>query len=149
MSEASAQSANTHSETTSVLNFANAQWRVRRPRPFVLVIEGEEKDFKGHEGAERAGDDEGDHDAGPGELGSGSAGQDEDTRPDDAADTEQGEIQCPEGTLEFTMFMLGLDLGDGLASENPPIGHLCLLVRPAPAGHVRGTLASIGGSGNV
>ena len=25
----------------SVLNFANAQWRVRRPRPFVLVIEGE------------------------------------------------------------------------------------------------------------
>ena len=41
MSEASAQSANTHSETTSVLNFANAQWRVRRPRPFVLVIEGE------------------------------------------------------------------------------------------------------------
>jgi hypothetical protein len=26
---------------TSVLNFANAMWRVRRPRPFVLVIEGE------------------------------------------------------------------------------------------------------------
>jgi len=48
MSEASAQSANTHSETTSVLNFANAQWRVRRPRPFVLVIEGE----VGHEGTE-------------------------------------------------------------------------------------------------
>jgi hypothetical protein len=48
MSEASAQSANTHSETTSVLNFANAQWRVRRPRPFVLVIEGE----VGHEGSE-------------------------------------------------------------------------------------------------
>jgi hypothetical protein len=46
MSEASAQSANIHSETTSVLNFANAQWRVRRPRPFVLVIEGE----VGHEG---------------------------------------------------------------------------------------------------
>jgi hypothetical protein len=48
MSEASAQSANTHSETTSVLNFANAQWRVRRPRPFVLVIEGE----VGHEGTQ-------------------------------------------------------------------------------------------------
>jgi hypothetical protein len=48
MSEASAQSANTHSETTSVLNFANTQWRVRRPRPFVLVIEGE----VGHEGKE-------------------------------------------------------------------------------------------------
>ncbi len=48
MSEATAQSANTHSETTSVLNFANAQWRVRRPRPFVLVIEGE----VGHEGTE-------------------------------------------------------------------------------------------------
>ncbi len=41
-------SAHTHSETTSVLNFANAQWRVRRPRPFVLVIEGE----VGHEGTE-------------------------------------------------------------------------------------------------
>ena len=26
---------------TSVLNFANAVWRVRRPKPFVLVIEGE------------------------------------------------------------------------------------------------------------
>ena len=26
---------------TSVLNFANAMWRVRRPKPFVLVIEGE------------------------------------------------------------------------------------------------------------
>ncbi|MBU3648281.1 MAG: hypothetical protein FGM56_09425 [Limnohabitans sp.] len=38
----------THSETTSVLNFANTQWRVRRPRQFVLVIEGE----VGHEGTE-------------------------------------------------------------------------------------------------
>ena len=27
--------------STSVLNFANAMWRVRRPKPFVLVIEGE------------------------------------------------------------------------------------------------------------
>lgn len=34
--------------THSTLNFANAQWRVRRPKPFVLVIEGE----VGHEGAE-------------------------------------------------------------------------------------------------
>jgi len=33
---------------TSVLSFANTQWRVRRPRPFVLVIEGE----VGHEGTE-------------------------------------------------------------------------------------------------
>ena len=42
MSEATAPIANTPSETTtSVLNFANTQWRVRRPRPFVLVIEGE------------------------------------------------------------------------------------------------------------
>ena len=32
---------------SSVLNFANGQWRVRRPRPFVLVIEGE----VGHEAA--------------------------------------------------------------------------------------------------
>jgi hypothetical protein len=48
MSHASGHSAATPSETTSVLNFANAQWRVRRPRPFVLVIEGE----VGHEGSE-------------------------------------------------------------------------------------------------
>jgi len=48
MSHASGHSAATPSETTSVLNFANAQWRVRRPRPFVLVIEGE----VGHEGTE-------------------------------------------------------------------------------------------------
>ena len=27
--------------TSTVLHFANCQWRVRRPRPFVLVIEGE------------------------------------------------------------------------------------------------------------
>jgi hypothetical protein len=41
MSTPSGHSAATHSEqTTSVLNFANAQWRVRKPRPFVLVIEG-------------------------------------------------------------------------------------------------------------
>jgi len=42
MSEAEALSAHTTSENTiSVLDFANALWRVRRPRPFVLVIEGE------------------------------------------------------------------------------------------------------------
>ena len=35
---------------TQVLHFANAQWRVRRPRPFVLVIEGE----VGDEGTEPA-----------------------------------------------------------------------------------------------
>jgi hypothetical protein len=28
---------------------ANALWRVRRPKPYVLVIEGEEKGFEGHE----------------------------------------------------------------------------------------------------
>ena len=27
--------------STSVMEFANALWRVRRPKPFVLVIEGE------------------------------------------------------------------------------------------------------------
>jgi hypothetical protein len=32
----------------SVLNMADSQWRVRRPKPFVLVIEGEEKDFEDH-----------------------------------------------------------------------------------------------------
>jgi hypothetical protein len=50
MSTPSGHSAATPSEqNTSVLEFANCQWRVRRPKPFVLVIEGEEKDFKGHE----------------------------------------------------------------------------------------------------
>ncbi|MEN9618631.1 MAG: hypothetical protein RL406_868 [Pseudomonadota bacterium] len=34
-------------QTSSVLEFANALWRVRRPKPFVLVIEGE----VGHEAA--------------------------------------------------------------------------------------------------
>lgn len=41
MPEATAPNATTLSETTSVLHFANRQWRVRRPRSFVLVIEGE------------------------------------------------------------------------------------------------------------
>jgi len=42
MSETAAFSANTPPvSNTSVLNFANAVWRVRRPKPFVLVIEGE------------------------------------------------------------------------------------------------------------
>jgi hypothetical protein len=42
MSEDAALSAQPPSEnTTSVMDFANALWRVRRPRPFVLVIEGE------------------------------------------------------------------------------------------------------------
>jgi hypothetical protein len=42
MSEDAALSAHPPSEkTTSVMDFANALWRVRRPRPFVLVIEGE------------------------------------------------------------------------------------------------------------
>jgi hypothetical protein len=48
MSYATVPRAATAVEATSVLNFANAQWRVRRPRPFVLVIEGE----VGHEGRE-------------------------------------------------------------------------------------------------
>ena len=41
MSTPSGHSAATHTETSSVLEFANALWRVRRPRPFVLVIAGE------------------------------------------------------------------------------------------------------------
>ena len=42
MSQATALKVKTHFEnTTTVLDFANALWRVRRPRPFVLVIEGE------------------------------------------------------------------------------------------------------------
>ena len=48
MSEATGHSANTHSELATELQFANALWRVRRPKPFVLVIEGE----FGHEDAE-------------------------------------------------------------------------------------------------
>jgi hypothetical protein len=42
MSEPTGQSATTPSASaSSVLEFANALWRVRRPKPFVLVIEGE------------------------------------------------------------------------------------------------------------
>ena len=48
MSQATAPSAATQPETLSVLYFANRQWRVRRPKPFVLVIEGE----VGHDGTQ-------------------------------------------------------------------------------------------------
>ena len=49
MSENTAPNDATHSHpTSSVLEFANALWRVRRPKPFVLVIEGE----VGREGTE-------------------------------------------------------------------------------------------------
>jgi hypothetical protein len=49
MSEPTDHRANSHSDIgSSFLDFANCQWRVRRPRPFVLVIEGE----VGHEGSE-------------------------------------------------------------------------------------------------
>jgi hypothetical protein len=49
MSEPTDHCANSHSDIgSSFLDFANCQWRVRRPRPFVLVIEGE----VGHEGSE-------------------------------------------------------------------------------------------------
>jgi len=42
MSDPTSHNAATHSEQdSSVLEFANALWRVRRPKPFVLVIEGE------------------------------------------------------------------------------------------------------------
>jgi hypothetical protein len=42
MSTFSKHSAAAHAEpVSSVLEFANASWRVRRPKPFVLVIEGE------------------------------------------------------------------------------------------------------------
>ncbi|MCV2371065.1 hypothetical protein [Roseateles oligotrophus] len=42
MSEAIGHSAVTNSEpASSVLDFANSRWRVRRPKPFVLVFEGE------------------------------------------------------------------------------------------------------------
>jgi hypothetical protein len=40
MSETPGRSATSNS-ASSVLDFANAHWRVRRPKPFVLVIEGE------------------------------------------------------------------------------------------------------------
>ena len=49
MSENTAPNDATHSHpASSVLEFANALWRVRRPKPFVLVIEGE----VGREGTE-------------------------------------------------------------------------------------------------
>ena len=42
MSEPQGLRATPHSESnSSVLAFANSEWRVRRPKPFVLVIEGE------------------------------------------------------------------------------------------------------------
>jgi hypothetical protein len=41
MSEATVSNAPTHFETRTVLEFANCQWHVRRPKPYVLVIEGE------------------------------------------------------------------------------------------------------------
>ena len=47
MSASTARSAQ-QAPTPDVLNFAQRQWRVRWPRPFVLVIEGE----VGHEGTE-------------------------------------------------------------------------------------------------
>ena len=40
MSASTARSA-LQAPTTDVMDFANRQWRVRRPKPFVLVIEGE------------------------------------------------------------------------------------------------------------
>jgi hypothetical protein len=52
MSEPTEASAGTHSDTSSsVLDFANCQWQVRRPKPFVLVIEGEVRDAKGDDTA--------------------------------------------------------------------------------------------------
>jgi hypothetical protein len=49
MSDPTGHSAKPHTaHASSVLKFANALWRVRRPKPFVLVIEGE----VGHEGSE-------------------------------------------------------------------------------------------------
>lgn len=42
MSDPTGHSATSNTESTSsVLSFANALWRVRRPKSFVLVIEGE------------------------------------------------------------------------------------------------------------
>ena len=42
MSDPTGHSATSNTESaSSVLNFANALWRVRKPKPFVLVIEGE------------------------------------------------------------------------------------------------------------
>ncbi len=50
MSASTLPSASTNSEaSSSVLVFANRRWRVRRPKPFVLVIEGEAE--KGEEGS--------------------------------------------------------------------------------------------------
>ena len=41
MSEATASNAPTHFVTSTVLDFADCQWHVRRPKPYVLVIQGE------------------------------------------------------------------------------------------------------------
>ena len=41
MSEPTVRRADSSFETRTVLEFANCQWHVRRPKPYVLVIEGE------------------------------------------------------------------------------------------------------------
>jgi len=41
MSEPTVRRADSHFDTATVLEFANCQWYVRRPKPYVLVIEGE------------------------------------------------------------------------------------------------------------
>jgi len=41
MSELTVRRADSSFETRTVLEFANCQWHVRRPKPYVLVIEGE------------------------------------------------------------------------------------------------------------
>jgi hypothetical protein len=76
--------------------------------------------------AQQAGDDEGDHDPGAGEIRGGPPGEDENAGADDAADAEQDQVERAEAALELAAGMFGLHLRHRLADEqaaqagNPP-----------------------------
>ncbi len=112
-----------------------------------------------HKRAEHAGDDEGDHDAGAGELRRGPASQNEDPGADDAPDTEENQVQRAQGPLQLAMFVFGLNLRDRFSHEYTPdtsaggytIRHLVVpvpfLTRPSIRG--RRKLAMCLRSGNL
>jgi hypothetical protein len=109
---------------------------------------------QGHEGAEQAGDDEGDHDRRPGELGGGAAGQDEDAGADDAADAQQHQVQRAQRAFQLAMLVLGVDLRHRLAPKDAPytraIGHPAIPFPPVtrPASEPEGRLAGRSACGN-
>ncbi len=70
-----------------------------------------------HKRAERAGDDEGNHDRRAGEIRRRPPRQNENPGADDAADAKKNEIERPERFLELALFMLDMHLLDGLAEK--------------------------------